>query len=242
MYLYYKTKDFASPFETYLMLHASLVGLMITISTLHFVNWTRVLRKLDTGLIPGSSYLLFWPFFLSLHTHVAVKRYFSTEPRFTEVSDGLFVGAWPSRPTDIPPAGVLPPAAIIDCTCELPRMSCAMRSPYLCVRAWDSCAPTPGDIELAVRWAMLKRAEGVRVFIHCANGIVFFPSSPQDLPFQIMYTSQHITQTLFRFTTMFYGTNKIMQNIPQNIVSPTTMFYGTNKIMQNIPQNVVSPT
>lgn len=172
MYLYYKTKDVASPFETYLLLHASLVGFVIAICTLPFVNRTRVLGKLDTGLIPGTSYLIFWPYFLALHAHVAVKRYFSTEPRFTEVQDGLFVGAWPSRPSDIP-AGLLP--AVVDCTCELPRMSCSMRSPYLCVRAWDSCAPTPGDIELAVRWAMQKRAEGVHVFIHCANGIVFSP-------------------------------------------------------------------
>jgi protein-tyrosine phosphatase len=189
MYLYYKTKDVASPFKTYLLLHASLVGFVITICTLPFVNWTRVLGKLDTGLIPGTSYFIFWPYFLALHTHIAVKRYFNTEPRFSEVRDGLFVGAWPSRPSDIP-AGRLP--AVLDCTCELPRMSCSMQSPYLCVQAWDSCAPTPGDIELAVRWAMQKRAEGVPVFIHCANGIVFSPSSPHNSPFKITYTStQH---------------------------------------------------
>lgn len=182
MCLYYEIHDFASPFETYLILHASLVGFVITICTLPFVNWTRVLGKLDSGLIPGSSYFLFWPYFLSLHAHVALKRYFSTELRFTEVRDDLFVGAWPSRPADIPARGLLP--AIIDCTCELPRMSCAMCSPYLCVRAWDSCAPTPSDIELAVRWAMLKRVEGIPIFIHCANGIVF-PRHLRIQPFKV---------------------------------------------------------
>ncbi|MQM14605.1 hypothetical protein Taro_047539 [Colocasia esculenta] len=88
------------------------------------------------------------------------------EPKYSEIAEGLYVGGWPSSPDHLPPGE----PAVIDCTCELPRISALTRNGYLCVATWDTRAPRPSEIESAVRWACRKRAQKKPVYIHCAFG------------------------------------------------------------------------
>ncbi|KAI9156767.1 hypothetical protein LWI28_011887 [Acer negundo] len=78
----------------------------------------------------------------------------------------VYVGGWPFAPSKLPPGN----PAIIDCTCEFPRLKEFEGYPYLCVPTWDTRAPQPGEIESAVKWACRKRAQNRPVFVHCAYG------------------------------------------------------------------------
>lgn len=82
------------------------------------------------------------------------------------MSEGLYVGGWPSSLDKLPSGN----PAIIDCTCELPRNLLVSGHAYLCVPTWDTRSPDPGAIESAVKWACRKRAQNVPIFVHCAYG------------------------------------------------------------------------
>ncbi|CAN6325847.1 unnamed protein product [Urochloa humidicola] len=83
-----------------------------------------------------------------------------------KIVEGLYLGGWPFLLKHLPPGSPL----VIDCTCELPRSSFVPADEYLCLATWDTRAPAPYQIELAVRWACQKRSEGKPVYVHCAFG------------------------------------------------------------------------
>ncbi|KAH0692488.1 hypothetical protein KY285_019585 [Solanum tuberosum] len=95
----------------------------------------------------------------------ALRRMKSGEPPYSEISEGLYVGGWPCSLDKLPPGN----PAIIDCTCEMPRMlEFTGNHAFLCIPTWDTRSPQPADIEAAVKWACRKRAQKIPVFIHCA--------------------------------------------------------------------------
>ncbi|KAH9769078.1 TYR PHOSPHATASE 2 domain-containing protein [Citrus sinensis] len=95
-----------------------------------------------------------------------LRRLNSGEEPYSEVCEGLYVGGWPNSMTTLPPGN----PAIIDCTCEFPKLKEFEGHSYLCVPTWDTRSPQPGEIESAVKWGSRKRAQNRPVFVHCAYG------------------------------------------------------------------------
>lgn len=157
-------------------LHASLVAALVAIASHPAVNLPLLLGKSSDGKFPLWSMLLFGPFLVFVRIFVFLRRLKDREPMYSEIAEGLYVGGWPSSPEHLPPGE----PAVIDCTCELPRISSLSRSGYLCIATWDTRAPQPSEIESAVRWACRKRVQKKPIYVHCAFGrfgfhIVFFP-------------------------------------------------------------------
>ncbi|KAJ7523723.1 hypothetical protein O6H91_18G060200 [Diphasiastrum complanatum] len=148
------------------LLHSSLIFLSVSISSHPRLNHRLLFAKTPQGSFPWWSRLLFHPYLLSAQAYVALRRLATLEPLYTEICDGIFVGGWPLWANDMPPGN----PAVIDCTCELPRRTLTAHLPYLCIPTWDTRAPSPTQIEVAVRWAVEKRAHRYPVYIHCAFG------------------------------------------------------------------------
>lgn len=168
---YLTLKDSVPSFISLPLLQASLVGFAAATSALPSVNYTALFGKSSDGSFPWWSYALYYPYLVSLKTYVNVRRLKTKEPLYTEISQGLFVGGWPSLLRDVPSGK----PAVVDCTCELPRSLCVQQLPYLCIPTWDTRGPRPDDIELAVRWAIKRRGQGNPIFIHCAFGRLLAP-------------------------------------------------------------------
>ncbi|KAL5974676.1 hypothetical protein ACLOJK_031346 [Asimina triloba] len=133
------------------------------------INWKAGCRGLveyrkllgEALIVPNPS-----PFLVGVRIVGFVRRWRSRELPYNEVCEGLYVGGWPSS-LDRVPSGA---PAIIDCTCELPRISALSKNPYICIPTWDTRAPQPSEIESAVRWALRMRSQKRPVYIHCAYG------------------------------------------------------------------------
>lgn len=147
------------------LLYASLVAYLIAVASHPAVNLPLLLGKSSDGIFPLWSMIIFGPFLFFIRLFVPLRRWKSREPLYSEISEGLYVGGWPSSLEHLPPCR----PAVIDCTCELPRSS-ALPNAYLCVATWDTRAPQPSQIESAVRWVCRKRTQNVPVYIHCAFG------------------------------------------------------------------------
>lgn len=151
------------------VLYASLISLLVSIASNPLINLPILLGKSSDGTFPLWSLVMFCPYLYFVRAFSALRRLKSGEPPYSEVCEGLYVGGWPSSPDKLPPGR----PAIIDCTCELPRiLELSGNHAYLCLPTWDTRSPQPGDIETAVKWACRKRAQKIQVFVHCAYGIV----------------------------------------------------------------------
>lgn len=148
------------------LLHASLVSYLVAIASLPAVNLPLLLGKSSDGKFPLWSLIIFGPYLWFVRLFVPLRRWKSGEPLYSEISEGLYVGGWPTSMDHLPPGR----PAVIDCTCELPRSSVLTPNGYLSVATWDTRAPQPSQIESAVRWACRKRTQKVPVYIHCAFG------------------------------------------------------------------------
>lgn len=148
------------------LLHASLISYLIAIASHPAVNLPLLSGKNSDGTFPIWSMIMFGPFLIFVRVFNILRRLHSREPLYSEISEGLYVGGWPSSFGHLPPGE----PAVIDCTCELPRSSAISQNAYLCIATWDTRAPQPLEIENAVRWACRKRAQKKPVFIHCAFG------------------------------------------------------------------------
>lgn len=158
---YFGLKLLAIPF-----LYASLVSLLVSIASHPTINLPMLLCKGSDGTFPVWSLLIFSPYLYFVRAFSALRRKKSGEPPYSEITEGLYVGGWPSTPEKLPPGN----PAVIDCTCELPRKLEVSGHAYLCIPTWDTRSPQPADIESAVKWACRKRAQQIPVFIHCAYG------------------------------------------------------------------------
>ncbi|KAK4750276.1 hypothetical protein SAY87_027725 [Trapa incisa] len=147
-------------------LYASTVSLLIAAASHPWINLPMLLGKGSDGSFPIWSIVIFSPYLYFVRVFSFMRRLLSGEAPYSEVYEGVYVGGWPSSPDKMPPGG----PAIVDCTCEFPRLSEFSSHPYLCVPTWDTRAPRPEEIESAVKWACRKRAQNRPVFIHCAYG------------------------------------------------------------------------
>lgn len=147
-------------------LYASLVSFLVSIASHPFINLPMLLGKGSDGTFPIWALAIFSPYLYFVRTFSALRRMRSGEPPYSEISEGLYVGGWPSSPDKLPPGN----PAIIDCTCEFPRNMEFSGYAYLCIPTWDTRSPEPADIESAVKWACRKRAQNASIFIHCAYG------------------------------------------------------------------------
>ncbi|KAJ0721668.1 putative protein-tyrosine phosphatase [Helianthus annuus] len=147
-------------------LYASLVSLLVALASHPSINLPMLLGKNTDGSFPIWSLIMFSPYLYFVRFFSAVRRLKSREDPYSEVIDGVYVGGWPSSPEKMPPGK----PAVVDCTCELPRVFRVSGNGYLCVPTWDTRSPDPGGIESAVRWACRKKAQNIPVFVHCAYG------------------------------------------------------------------------
>lgn len=148
------------------LLYASVVSFLISIASHPSIDLPMLLGKSSDGSFPIWSLIMFSPYLYFVRIFSALRRMRSGEPSYTEISEGLYVGGWPSSPDKLPPGD----PAIIDCTCELPRKTEFSGLAYRCIPTWDTRAPQPADIESAVKWALRKRELKRPIFIHCAYG------------------------------------------------------------------------
>lgn len=155
-----------SPLLLFPLLHGSMVGFLAAIIAHPIVNLPLLFAKSTDGKFPWWSLVLFYPYLIPLRVYVGIRRLKSKEPVHNEVAPQLYVGGWPSSASDIPPGE----PAVVDCTCELPKSPCVANLPYMCIPTWDSRAPRPQDIDVAVRWAAGKRSQNRPIFVHCAFG------------------------------------------------------------------------
>lgn len=148
-------------------LYSSLVSFLVSIASHPSIDLPLLLGKTSDGTFPLVSLIIFSPYLYFVRIFSALRRRKSSEPPYSKVHDGLYVGGWPSSPEKMPPGD----PAIIDCTCEFPRLkNLSGGLPYRCVPTWDTRSPQPGDIELAVKWALRKRDLNRPIFVHCAYG------------------------------------------------------------------------
>ena len=71
--------------------------------------------------LPRWSLPLLWPYHLGLRIKLGVQRKVDDEPLYDEILPGVYLAGWPESAAALP-AGPTP-LAVIDCTCELPRVS-----------------------------------------------------------------------------------------------------------------------
>ncbi|KAJ6798445.1 uncharacterized protein M6B38_202215 [Iris pallida] len=164
LFIYFK--NYSMAFIYVPLLHASLVSYLVALASHPAVDLPLLLGKTSDGIFPLWSVIMFGPFLVFIRLFNFLRRLHSREPVYTEVSEGLYVGGWPSSSDHLPPGE----PAVVDCTCELPRSSAVSKNAYLCVATWDTRAPEPFQIENAVRWVCRKRAQKKPVYIHCAFG------------------------------------------------------------------------
>ncbi|XP_024991912.1 uncharacterized protein LOC112525853 isoform X1 [Cynara cardunculus var. scolymus] len=147
-------------------LYASFISFLVSIASHPSINFPILLGKNTDGSFPIWSRIIFSPYLYYVRLIASLKRLKRREPPYNQVSDGLYVGGWPSSPEKIPSGD----PAIIDCTCEFPRVFDISGNGYLCIPTWDTSSPDPDAIESAVLWGCRKRAQNTPVFIHCASG------------------------------------------------------------------------
>ena len=149
-------------------LYASLVSFLVSIASHPSIDLPMLLGKNPDGSFPIWSLIMFSPYLYFVRFFSALRRLRSGEPPYTQVHEGLYVGGWPSSNEKLPPGD----PAIIDCTCEFPRLKEFSGLPYRCIPTWDTRSPQPADIESAVKWACRKRELNRPIFVHCAYGKV----------------------------------------------------------------------
>ncbi|XP_055802063.1 uncharacterized protein LOC129871205 [Solanum dulcamara] len=165
--LFTTLKNYGHPLLSIPCLYASLVSFLVALAANPSINLPILLGKNSDGTFPIWSLVMFSPYLYFVRGFSALRRMKSGEPPYSEISEGLYVGGWPCLPDKLPPGN----PAIIDCTCEMPRMlEFTGNHAFLCIPTWDTRSPQPADIEAAVKWACRKRAQNIPVFIHCAYG------------------------------------------------------------------------
>ncbi|KAJ4799376.1 hypothetical protein LUZ62_050622 [Rhynchospora pubera] len=162
----YITRKLGLKWFSYPLLYASLISYLVSVASHPSINLPLLLGKSSDGSFPVWSKVIFAPFLIFIRIFVPVRRFKRREPLYTEISDGLYVGGWPTSLEDLPPGEI----SVIDCTCELPKSRALDGKAYLCVATWDTRAPQPSQIESAVRWASRKRAQKKPIYVHCAFG------------------------------------------------------------------------
>ncbi|KAJ3677960.1 hypothetical protein LUZ60_001763 [Juncus effusus] len=160
------TKNLGLKFISYPFLYSSLISFLISLFSLPSINLPLLLSKSSNGTFPLWSLLFFSPFFLFIRSFVPLRRLILNQPLYTQISDDLFVGGWPTCSSELPPGEI----SVVDCTCELPKRPCLNGKSYLCVATWDTRAPMPAQLEMAVNWAKRQKAQKKPIFVHCAFG------------------------------------------------------------------------
>ena len=126
---------------------------------------TRLLGKsARTGAIALIPFLAFFPFSAAIRTKLLLRRRHGSEPLYSKVTGGYYIGGWPHEQGALPEED----AAVVDCTCELPR---AHKNPYLCCLTWDTHSPSCESYDKGVEFALKQRRDlGRSVLVHCAHG------------------------------------------------------------------------
>lgn len=172
-------------------LYASLISFLLSLASHPSINLPLLLGKTTDGRFPIWSLIMFSPYLYFVRLFSTLRRLRSREAPYSEIHDGLYVGGWPSSREKLPPGD----PCVIDCTCELPRMSEFSGLAYMCVPTWDTRSPQPAEIENAVKWAIRKRELQKPVFIHCAYGKL--------LKFNGKVVALFLHEVLFRFIVSY---------------------------------------
>ncbi|KAI0491493.1 hypothetical protein KFK09_025753 [Dendrobium nobile] len=159
-------KDLSMKLIPLSLLYDSFIASLVSVASHPAINFPLIFGKGSNGKFPLWSKILFFPFLFLVRVYAFFKRLKRREPIYNKISEGLYVGGWPSSKKHLPPGD----PAVIDCTCELPRSSVVSEDAYLCLPTWDTRAPQPSQIETAVRWASKMWAQKKPIYVHCAFG------------------------------------------------------------------------
>lgn len=145
-----------APIHLWIAIVTLIVGLSVA------ARWTPLLGKRADGTFPWWSYVLWWPWHLVVRISAWWFRNRGGGP-LTEIHPDLWLGAWPHR-TDVFARW----PAIVDLTCELPRVGPA--SSYLCLPTWDVTVPLDQAVDEGVAFILECLERGEPVLVHCAHG------------------------------------------------------------------------
>lgn len=144
------------------------VGTFVAVAAHPSVNAVGALGKdARTGDVAPLAAVALLPYHVPVRAWARLKRHLGDpEPHATAVAPGVFLGAWPSSPHELPAEES--ELAVLDLTAELPRRHSCER--WLCLPTFDTNAPTVEQIQQGVEFVLANRAEGRPVLVHCAHG------------------------------------------------------------------------
>ena len=148
------------------LVHTALSGAVVALCSMKSLckRTPSLFGKNAKGVLGLPHQLAFLPFQCAIRAKLLYRRRFGEEPLWDHVKDGFYIGGWPNEQQSLP----TPDAAVVDCTCELPRRH---RNPYLLCATWDTQSPTVEAYERGVAFAAEQRREGERpLLVHCAHG------------------------------------------------------------------------
>lgn len=129
----------------------------------------RVMGKRPDGELPWWSLLLNGPFLVLGLGSMRMIHIGAGESPWTEVAPGILLGRRPSR-RDVRAFRSLGVTAVVDLCAELPSSRALTGAEaYLLLPVLDSEAPTPEQLDAAVRWIDEHAGRGP-LFVHCALG------------------------------------------------------------------------
>ncbi|BDA40761.1 Uncharacterized protein YnbD [Coccomyxa sp. Obi] len=162
---FFGRKHFPLP-VTLILAHVAASGFVVAIAATDTFasSSTFLLGKQPSGKISWWGWALFWPYHVALRTKLWVQRQTRVEPVWDHITDGWYLGGWPASAKMLPEGE----PAILDCTCELPRIQ--RHLPYDNLPIWDTHGPSVKQIDEGVKWALGQKESGRPVLVHCAHG------------------------------------------------------------------------
>jgi predicted protein tyrosine phosphatase len=141
----------------------------LAVAVAYTFSWPGLIGKKRAGGLLTSSYALFWPFHFLNYLSLTMFRWSRQSAPFSEIFPGLYLGGrLTSR--DARRLCELNISAVLDLTCEFSEIHCLRTtSAYLCIPLLDRTAPSPAELEAAIRF-IREQSQGGSVYVHCALG------------------------------------------------------------------------
>ena len=130
----------------------------------YFSDRPAFFGKTAQGRIPGWSWVINGPMLVVGGVGLSIVK-MSSEPAFTEVLPGLFIGGQLTT-TEAKRLIGLGVEVVVDLTAELPETAALAELRYLNIPVLDANAPTLAEFEEGLAWM----GDGQGVYVHCALG------------------------------------------------------------------------
>lgn len=141
----------------------------LLLSASYFLKSAKIFRKAKDGLLPFSSYLLLWPYFVLNGLSWKLFRCTTKEEPFHEIVPGLFLGCrlGANDRREFEKIGI---RSVLDLTGEFRELNYVREAgTYRCIPVLDHCSPSLTQLEEGIGYIKEKLAVGP-VYVHCALG------------------------------------------------------------------------